>query len=251
MGMLHLELLRERLAEDFRVLTLPLEEPYVAFRATLRGGAAATGEHAPAGKTRIRKGTAHVHNPDPDAVAKVELNPAARGAGVVFKEGKDLEASPELRAALESGAREGLRTAGPRGIPITDVSVTLLSVQAKDPAGVAAAAASAVQLAAQEAKGATLLEPVMEVEIQVPDRSASTVVSDLEKRHGEQIFTRESEAQTTTIEAEVPLRRMLGYWKDIHKMTSGEGSFTLRLKRYREVDASSERQILDNELAAA
>jgi len=250
MGMLHLELLRERLAEDFKVLWLPLEQAHVAYQATLKSSTWATGSYAPAGKTKIRKGMVHVTHPDPDAWVKVELAPAMRGAGIQIEQEDDLKVSGEVREAMERGAREGLLTAGPKGIPIVDVSVKFKGAEAKGLESAAAAAAIAVQMAVQAAKRIALLEPVMEMEVDVPSGSASAVVGDLEKRLAEQIVTRESDAQTQIIDAEVPLRRVLGYSEDLHKMTSGKGSFTFHLNRYQDVDPAMEQEILEGELVA-
>merc|ERR1719188_2019512 len=120
MSMLHLELVQERLAEEYQLLHLPLGKPHVEYHATLKAPVEGTGQHEQQGKGRFRKGMLHQGAGKVDAWAKVQVTPAERGAGVDVEDASDGTVQ-SLRDALFNGIRKGLATAGPGGMPVDDV----------------------------------------------------------------------------------------------------------------------------------
>jgi len=243
MGMLHLELLRERLAEEFKVLRLPLGQAHVEYRATLKEASTATGQHQLQGKTRIRKGHAHTHAGKVDAWAKIELEPARRGSGV------DIESiAAAQRQALSDGIRRGLETAGPSGIPVVDVRVKVLEAEAHSADAALEAAASAVQRAVQDSHRVALLEPIVDMEVDVPSSTASGVLDDLQNKRRGFVSSHAKDEGLDVIGAEVPLREIRGYSGDLQKLTGGKGLFSFRLQGYREVLPQVEKQILEQDL---
>jgi len=257
MGDLHVELIRERLAQEFKILKLPLCSAHVDYQATLRRPAKAMGIHATDGKVRMRKGIVHQSSGKTDATAKVEVTPAHRGEGIsiedpigevdVTRGGKvTQEASP----GLERGILQGLGSAGPGGIPVTDVVVRVLEAEARDQESAVAAAADAVKKAVDSAPF-MMLEPMVHVEVEAPSEVIGSVVEDLEHRHAEVWGVRPSEQGTEAVEAEVPLRELKNYPGQLKKLTRGEGFFSYQAQGYREVSLQLERQILEKELSVA
>uniref|UniRef100_A0A7S4PV37 Elongation factor EFG domain-containing protein n=1 Tax=Alexandrium monilatum TaxID=311494 RepID=A0A7S4PV37_9DINO len=247
MGMLHLELLRERLGEEFKILRLPLGKPHVEYRATLKEKSRATGQHQLEGKTRIRKGQVHKHAGKVDAWARVEVEPARRGSGV------DIEAISAAQCqALQDGIRRGLQTAGPSGVPVVDVRVRVLEAEAQSEEAALEAATSAVQKAVQDSQRVVLLEPIVDMEVDVPSSAASSVLDDIQhKRRG--FVSSQGEdggGGSQVIGAEVPLREIRGFSGDLQKLTGGAGHFTFQLQGYREVLPQVEKQILEEEIGA-
>mmetsp|Transcript_65320 Transcript_65320/g.202470 ORF Transcript_65320/g.202470 Transcript_65320/m.202470 type:complete len:309 (+) Transcript_65320:43-969(+) len=248
-GVLHLELLRERLAEDFKVMKLPLGKPAVPYHATLKGGSVTvTGKHEVEGKARIRKGIVHKSASKNDAWAKVELAQGGRGTGVEIEGTGSMD--EETFLALQRGVRCGLERAGPGGIPVTDVRVRVLGAEAQGEEAAAAAAANAVQRAVEDASRLALLEPIVQLEVDVPPQAVDGVVEDLQHRRGEVWGARSSEGDAQVVDAEVPLREILDYPSQLQKLTGGDGFFNYRLQSYREVDEQLARKILAQEITA-
>lgn len=237
MGALHLELMRERLAEEFQVTRLPLGKPRVAYCVTLGGApsVASGGQQHEGTVPRLVK-----------AWAEVELAPGRRGTGV------RIEAvgvsGPATAAAFEEGIRHGLEAAGPGGTRVTDVRVRLLSAEAQHEEAAAAAAARAVERAVARAPRVVLLEPVVELEVDVPSRAVDGVVEDLRHRRGEVCGERLSEGESHVVDAKVPLREILDYTAELQKLSAGEGFFNYRLQGYKEVEDPVARHILEHEI---
>jgi len=256
MGMLHLELIRERLAEEFRIYDIPLGQPKVGYLATVRTPSKATGTHNSGGKTRIRKGIVHEHIGHVDAWAKIEISPAVRGSGVEIDDtttqtiqSGDTKITREAVQGLKHGVRLGLETAGPGGIPVTDVQVRFLGAEAQKEDAAIAAAVSAVKSALEASPQVALLEPIVELNVDVPETAVDDVQKDLEKRRGEVWGTRPSEGTAQIVEVHVPMREIADYTKDLSNITEGEGFFEFGPVSYREVTMSLEQQILDSELS--
>lgn len=262
MGALHVQLVRERLAEEFKIIQVPLGPAHVSYQATLHGPATARGTHEGAAKkrTRIRKGIVHKHGGQADAWVRVELTPAARGTGIKIED-PAAEVDPtrggqvlaSAAGGIPLGITRGLKGAGPGGIPITDVRVRVLGAEASgEEAALADAAEHAVIAAVEEASaGVAVLEPIVQLEVEVPKSSVDGVVEDLQHRRGEVWGTRPSEGDAETVDAEVPLRELLDYMDALRKLTNGEGSFTYQERGWREVSSKLEQQIKEKELCAA
>lgn len=245
-GALHLDLLRERLAQEFKIGTLPVGQPYVAYSATIRGHGAGTGKHELEGKTKVRKGIEHKKANKVDARAKVEVKPGPLGTGVevedICNQKTPGKVSKELLKELEKGIHDGLRSAGPGGVPITDIKVRLTDADVENAEAAAAAAAEAVQLAVQEVHHLALLEPVVEMAVDVPEEDMDDVVVDLECRRGS-VAPRPPDAGIRIIDAEVPYREILNYSKDLQKLTHGKGAYVFRFHGYQEVQSDLQKKI--------
>lgn len=243
-GLLHLELIRERLAQDFKVLRLPVGKPRVAYRATIKTACKGTGNHEAEGKTKMHKGIVRKQGVKLDAWARVEILPAPQGAGVAYELAAENgprdkpcgdKVSREAAAALESGIRDALRCAGPGGVPVTDVQVRLLDAEAKEPEAAGAAAGSAVRKALEEVS-VSLLEPIATVSVSALRAGlADKVVADLEAHRGAVMDIRAVEGDTQAVDAEVPLRELGDYAERLRALTEGGGVCSFHVEEYREV----------------
>jgi elongation factor G len=255
-GPLHLELVRERLAEDFKILQLRLGKPQVEYQATLKSITKAKGSHVPIGKVRMRKGVVHHGGGGaPDAWVTVEMSPGARSTGVeVEGVGQGTCQVPaDAAGALELGIKRGLQQAGPGKVPLTDVVVRVTGAEAKCAETAADAAAdaveAAVQKAVQEGPGVTLLEPVADLELDVPVSFVEMVTEDLQHHRRGQVWdARDAEEGHRLIEAEAPVREILDYASQLQKLTDGQGVFSYRTAHYREVGRPLVEDILRQEL---
>jgi len=245
LGTLHLELVRERLAEEFKILNLPLVKPKVPYHAVPRGGTAtATGLHEPEGRTKIRKGIVHKHTKKADAWAKIELTAQGHGTGVEIEVGDELVVSAEISQALKRGVKQGLRIAGPGGLPVTDVHVRLLAAEAQGDEAAQTAAEHAAQKAA-EALHLAIMEPVVNLKVDVPGKMAENVMNDLkEHRRGEVWGKHPGEGDAQVIEAEVPLREIVDYASTLQKLTDSKGFYSYQMQGYREVEERLAKDIL-------
>jgi len=253
MGPLHMELVQERLAEEFHVLQLSLGPPRIGYFATPRASTTARAEHKSGGKTNIRKGIVHEKIGHTDAWAKVELAPGERNSGITVLEPAPclLGRSAGVARGLANGLRAGLEMGTLGGLPVTDVTVRLKEAEVENEElaflAAEAAVARALQLAATDV---SVLEPYVQVQVDVPSAYLDGIVKDLEKRHGEIWGTQPSEGDAKLVLAEVPLKDMQNYAGDLQKLTDGNGFFTTTAQVYRELDNVRERQILQQQTAA-
>lgn len=261
-GPLHVELVRERLAEEFGILRLPLGRPRVQYQATVRAPCVATGKHSSAGKAHIRKGIEHKSGQKVDALLKVQLDIGLRGSGVVIKDpagkidpSRGGKVSEDAAAAFDASLREALRVAittsgaGHEGtLALTDVEVTILAAEATSAEGFLEAAKEAIRTAVKEVQ-LRLLEPFVELRIEVQEHMADKVVVDLEKRRSCEVWGVEGgEPSVQVITAVAPMREVTDYPADLQKLTNGSGTFTSKPEGYREVEKLLEMQIMKGEL---
>jgi len=248
MGSLHHELVRERLADDFDLTNLPLKGPRVAYHATLKGQPSAA--RASHGQGQLKAAQApSVPQTAAEAWAEVELVPGDRGTGVIIEASSTV--AQESIPALECGVRRGLEEAGPGGIPVTDVRVRLLGALAQREEAAALAAASAVRRAVQGAAELAVLEPIVELRVDVPSEAAAGVVEDLCRRRAEVSRDAATAGGSEVVTAHVPLREILDYAGDLKKLSDGQGFYSYQLRFYREVADSLAEHILARELASA
>lgn len=221
MGLLHLEIKQHRLERDFR-LKVRVRQPRVSYRETLRKPIRLWGEC-------IRQ------NVEPAQYARVELA-LERHHGtqpITFVNKLDPEAVPDnFLAAVEQGVRTAMQS-GEVGYPVTDVRVTLVNAQTHptDSTEMAFqwAAATAVNQALKE--NIILLEPVMHLEVTVPEEYLGPVTADLNARNAEitEIITR---GKLRVIEAKVPLARMFDYSDKVRSVTQGRASYSMEPHAY-------------------
>ena len=223
MGELHLEIIIERLKREFLV-EINQGKPQVVYRETITVPV----EHEEIFKRELA-GQHHF------AGVKLEITPMQRGSGNRFVNGcAELLLPQEFLDAIEEGISEAHAGGMVMGYPVVDIQTTLLGVQMKenqtDIMAIRAAANMAFRNAFQKASP-TLLEPIMETEILVPEDFTGEVIGDLNTRHGkiEQISTNGS---IQIITASVPLSKMFGYSTALRSVSQGRGTYTMQFSHY-------------------
>jgi len=222
MGELHLQIVVDRLRREYGV-EAAVGKPQVVFRETI--GASAEG--AAVFERELKEATLF-------GDVRCRITPRERGTGIRIE-----SAVPEgtLRPAIADAALAGLREAmetGPNGFPMDDLEATLLAVSYRDDAqpevGVNVAAGEAVRRAVADASPFRL-EPVMSVEVVLPEEYLGAVIGDLKQRRAH-IFDVGSGQQTRVAQAHVPLRMMFGYSTDLRSLTQGRATFTMDFHAY-------------------
>lgn len=226
MGELHLEIITDRLQREFKV-ACNVGRPQVAYRETIT--AAVTHEFE-----RRKEVGAHGNY----ARVKLALAPAAYGEGVSFASDLPVGALPkEFVAAIENGARQAAETGILAGYALVDLSVRLVDAQMVEgestEADFAYAATEAFWNGARDAKP-VLLEPVMSVEVVVPEQYLGDVTGHLNARRGK-ITGMEQVRADRVVQAEVPLTEMFGYATQLRSLSQGRGVYTMQLARYERV----------------
>ncbi len=236
MGELHLEIIVDRMMREFGVAA-NVGKPQVAYRETIRGRAEAQGRFVRQTGGRGQYGD-----------VKIVVEPLPGGAGFEFVNAIVGGAVPrEFIPAAEAGIKEALEGGILAGFPMSDVKVTLVdgSYHEVDSSEMAfkIAGSMAIKEAARKAK-AVLLEPIMSVEVVVPEEYMGDVIGDLNSRRG-RIEGMELRGTTQIIKSMVPLSEMFGYATELRSRTQGRGSFTMHFGRYEEVPASLAEEIIN------
>lgn len=226
MGELHLEIIVNRLIRDFK-LNVNVGPPQVAYRETITRSAQAEGRFVRQMGGRGQYG--HV---------VILVEPGAKGSGFVFENRLRGDVIPkEYIPAIREGLQSGMNSGALVGYPLVDVKVTLLdgSYHPVDSSEIAFRIASA--MAFQEAiknAGPVLLEPVMKVEVLVPEEYLGEVLGDLNARKA-QITGMHLRKDLHVVDAVVSLRNMFGYATDLRSRTQGRASYTMQFSHYEEV----------------
>jgi elongation factor G len=223
MGELHLEIAVDRLQREFG-LTPQVSSPEVAYRETVRQTAETI--------TTYKKQTGgHGH------FAEVELrvDPMERGAGVVFEnESSAADIPTDFVRPVERGVRDALEKGIIAGYPVTDIRVTLLDGKIHEVDSAAMdfeiAGSIAVQRAVRRARPA-LLEPVMDLDVNVDEERVGAVVADIGRRRGS-VKAMRVRGNIRNIDGQVPLAEARGYATDLRSLTQGRGTFTLEFDHY-------------------
>ena len=223
MGELHLEIIVDRLIREFN-LAASVGKPQVAYRETITRTAEAEGkfEHTLGGRGLF-------------AQVRLRVEPGETKAGVVFRNQAAARAVPrELVGAVERGARTALARGAISGYPIADAVVTLLDgshhpLDSNEMAFQIATAQGIAEAVAQA--GPVLLEPLMSLDVVVPDQFVGGVVGNLSARRA-RIIGMESRGGAQAIAAEVPLSNMFGYATDVRSLTQGRATFTMEFLRF-------------------
>jgi len=236
MGELHLEIIVDRLQREFGV-GANVGKPQVAYRETIRSKADAEGRFVR--QTGGRGQYGHV---------KIRVEPLPLGSGYQFVDETFGGSVPkDYIPAVESGIGEALEGGVLAGYPLSDIRVVLYdgSYHEVDSSEIAfkIAGSMAIKQAAAKAQP-VLLEPVMSVEVVVPEEYMGDVIGDLNSRRG-RIEGMELRGTTQIIKAMVPLSEMFGYATELRSRTQGRGSFTMHFGRYEEVPASISAEIVD------
>jgi elongation factor G len=236
MGELHLEILVDRMKREFSV-EANVGRPQVAYKETIRGEAEAEGKYIRQSGGRGQYG--HV---------KIKAKGLERGKGFVFvNEIKGGIIPQEFIPAVQKGIKEAMDKGVLAGYPIIDVEVALFDGSFHEVDSSEAAFKIAGSMAFQEAAKSAkpvILEPIMKVQILVPQDFLGDVTGDLQSKRG-RIESLGERANIKVIDAKVPLSEMFGYATKLRSMTQGRGSFTMEFDRYEEVPKSVEQQIIE------
>ena len=235
MGELHLEILVDRMVREFGVAA-NIGKPQVAYRETIRQRSEAEGKFIR--QTGGRGQYGHV---------KIALEPVEPGKGIEFENEIVGGSIPkEYIKPVELGVREALETGVLAGYEVVDVKVTLLdgSYHEVDSSEIAfkIAGSMAVKEAARRARP-VLLEPVMRVEIVVPEDFMGAVTGDLHSRRG-RVESTESRLGSAIIQTKVPLSEMFGYSTELRSMTQGRATYTMHFSHYEEAPKAISEEIV-------
>jgi elongation factor G len=226
MGELHLEIIVDRLKREFKV-EANVGAPQVAYRETFRGTAKVEGKFVRQSGGRGQYG--HVW---------VEFSPLEPGKGFEFENKIVGGVVPkEYIPAVQAGIEEAMKNGVLAGFPLVDIKATLFDGSYHDVDSSEMAFKVAGSLALKEAAkkcNAVLLEPIMKVEVTVPEEYMGDVMGDLNSRRG-RIEGMEARANAQVIRAMVPLSEMFGYSTVLRSRTQGRGTYSMVIDHYEEV----------------
>jgi elongation factor G len=236
MSQVHVEVTVERMKRRFGV-EVELKPPRVPYRETIKGTAEAEGKHK---KQTGGRGQF--------ADTWMEVRPQPRGEGFEFVNKIVGGAIPRnFIPAVEKGVRAAMDDGFLAGYPVVDVSVTLYDgkYHPVDSSDMAFQIAGSIGFkAACEKAQPALLEPIMNVEITVPDENVGDIIGDLNSRRGRVLGTT-PRGHNNVVGAEVPLSEMLTYAPDLTSMTGGRGDYHMEFLRYEDVPAHLTAKIVE------
>lgn len=226
MGELHLEILVDRMLREYKV-EANVGAPQVAYRETIRKSVKAEGKFIRQSGGKGQYG--HV---------VIELAPGEPGTGFEFVSKIVGGAVPkEYIGPAEQGMKEACESGILAGYPVIDLKATMVDGSFHDVDSSEMAFKIAGSMAIKEAvmkASPVLLEPMMKVEVEVPEDFIGNVIGDLNSRRG-QIEGQGTEQGLAKVSAKVPLAEMFGYATDIRSKTQGRGIFTMEFSHYDEV----------------
>jgi elongation factor G len=229
MGELHLEIIVDRMLREFSV-NANVGKPQVAYRETIRRRAHGTGRFVRQSGGRGQYG--HV---------ELEVEPNAAGSGFEFVNKIVGGAIPkDYHSAVEKGIIEALNSGPLAGYPVVDVKATLTdgSYHEVDSSEMAFMIAGSMGMKDGLLKAQpTLLEPVMKVEVVLPEEFMGDILGDLSSRRG-QILGMEGRATMQVVRAYVPLGNMFGYATDLRSRTQGRAVYSMEFHHYQDVPKS-------------
>jgi elongation factor G len=239
MGELHLEVLMERLQREFKV-EARVGRPQVAYRETLTRSAEGegrfvkqTGGHGQYGHVRLR------------------VDPGTPGQGFQFDNAVVGGRVPsQFVPAVEKGILEAMERGVLAGYPVVDIQVTLLDGSYHEVDSSEMAFKIAASLGFKEAAkraGPVLLEPIMAVDVIVPEEFLGEIIGDLNGRRGK-ILRIDSRPGTHVLASEVPLAEMFGYATDLRSKTQGRATFTMQFSRYSPAPRQMDQEIISRKV---
>jgi elongation factor G len=235
MGELHLEIIVDRMRREFKV-DANVGKPQVAYRETFRQPAKIEGKFVRQSGGRGQYG--HVW---------IEFEPREPGSGFLFENKIVGGVVPkEYIPAVQAGVEEALRNGVLAGYPVVDVKATIVDGSYHDVDSSEMAfkiAASMAVKAAGEKCNPVLLEPIMKVEVTVPEEYMGDVMGDINSRRG-RIEGMEAVHGAQVIRAKVPLSEMFGYSTTLRSRTQGRGVYSMEISHYEEVPKSISDEIV-------
>ncbi|HET6494599.1 MAG TPA: elongation factor G [Thermoleophilia bacterium] len=236
MSQLHVEVICERLKRRFGV-EVHLHPPRVPYRETVKTSAKSQGRHKKQTGGRGQFGDTWI-----------EVQPTPRGEGVEFVDKIVGGVIPRnFIPAVEKGVMEATHEGFLAGYPVVDVRVILYdgSHHPVDSSEMAFKIAGSIGFkAAAEKARPTLLEPIMNVEVTVPEEAVGDIIGDLNSRRG-RVLGMTPRGHADVVAAEVPLAEMLSYAPDLTSMTGGRGDYHMEVLRYEEVPAHLAQKIVE------
>jgi len=235
MGELHLEIIADRLLREFAVHA-NVGAPQVAYKETLSNSVKVEGRYI-----KQSGGSGDY------GVVQLEVAPGKPGTGFHFESALKGAAIPrEFVPAVRQGCEEATQSGPLAGYPVVDVRVRLLDGQAHDVDSSERSFKIAGAIGMREGlerAGPILLEPVMSVEVVVPEEFVGAVQGDLNSRQGK-ITGFETRASAQVVAAEVPLAKMFGYVNGLRSLTQGRATYTMQFLSYAEVSKATAEKLV-------
>lgn len=228
MGELHLEIIIDRMKREFKV-DANVGQPQVAYKETIKREATAEGKYIRQSGGRGQYGHTYLR-----------LRPLERGKGIEFT--NDIKGGiipQEFIPAVEKGVREAAANGVIAGYPVIDVTISLYDGSYHEVDSSEAAFKIAGSMTFKNAfkkADPIILEPIMNVEVVIPEDYMGDVIGDLNAKRGnvEEMLDR---ARMKVVKAKVPLASMFGYATTLRSMTQGRGSYTMEFASYEELPA--------------
>nr|CRH07766.1 Translation elongation factor G. Protein chain elongation factor EF-G, GTP-binding [Candidatus Magnetococcus massalia] len=237
MGPTHLSITLERLERKYGAKA-ELKAPKVPYHETIRAACRVQGKLKKQSGGRGQFGDCWI-----------EVEPLERGTGFEFEDKIVGGVIPRnFIPSVEKGIRDSMDKGAVAGFPVVDIKVRLVdgshhSVDSSDNA-FRTAGSMAFRKALEEG-GSVLLEPVMAMEISVPDETMGDVIGDMNSRRGK-ITGVTPRGSDQTIHCETPMAEVLDYGNQLNAMTSGRGIYTMRMASYQEVPSHIARKVLED-----
>jgi elongation factor G len=236
MGELHLEIIADRLLREFNV-GANVGQPQVAYKETITAAITTEGRYI---KQSAGSGDF--------AVVCLEVGPGLRGAGFEFESGlKDDSIPEEFIPVIRQGCEEAAQAGFLMGYEVVDLKVRLVGGEFHEEDSSERAYKVAASMAMKDAlrnAGPTLLEPIMKVEVVVPEDFVGTVQGDLNSRRG-QLVGVEMRGAAQVFQANVPLSEMFGYVNSLRSMSQGRATYTMQFAHYDLVPAKVVEEIVN------
>jgi elongation factor G len=236
MGELHLEILIDRMRREFNVAA-NIDKPHVAYKETVTKTARIVGKFIQ--QTGGRGQYGHV---------VFDMAPAARNAGIVFESKIIGGAIPkEYIPSVKEGVLEAAQSGYLAGYPVTDVEVKLVdgSFHEVDSSDIAFKMAASLAFAdGLKDSGSILLEPIMDLEVTVPEKYLGDVIGDINSRRVK-IVSIEDRANLKVVRGYAPLAEMFGYATTVRSLTQGRATYTMEPSFYQEVPKNISEKIIE------
>ena len=242
MGENHIEIVLERLKRKFGVQVdqMPLRLPY---KETFKGAAKGLGRH-------VKQSGGHGQY----GICNIEVEPQPRGEGFEFVDKIYGGAIPnQFIPSVEKGVRKAMEDGLAAGYPVVDIRVTLRDgkFHTVDSSDMAFQIAGSLALRdAAAAADIVLLEPVLELEVLIPDEFVGDILGDLSSRRGRVVGTDPVGTGRTLVRANVPEAEVVRYAIDLRSMTKGKGSFARHFSHYEELPSHMAAKVIEEAKAA-
>ncbi|MFC7372661.1 elongation factor G [Fictibacillus iocasae] len=235
MGELHLDILVDRMRREFKV-EANVGAPQVAYRETIRQAAKVEGKFVRQSGGRGQYG--HVW---------VEFEPGEEGSGFVFENKIVGGAVPrEYIPAVQAGIEESMKNGMLAGFPLLDLKARIVDGSYHDVDSNEMAFKIAGSMALKNAKSKcdpAILEPIMKVEVTVPEEYMGDIMGDVTSRRG-RVEGMEARGNAQIVKAMVPLSEMFGYATSLRSRTQGRGTYSMHFDHYEEVPKSISEEII-------